>query len=250
MRSALRSADVLDRQMRDYFVHRREVLPADLLRMRLLRLDPEARHLLLHRLSHVAEEGTVVRRVVMGSYPGHVMVMRHELVRVSVVLPVIHVHVDAHVRVVGEVVVMVVEIVVEGDVLVVEGAREDHRVRRGVQPRAGRRPEVVMLPPQQEVPRRVARVRIQMTHRHAHVVVAVVEPVHVLLAVPRRQVRLRRPRHAVRRRRHLQPHARQVVVVRTQRRRIHKRVQHFSLYLSHLRKLSIFTHFPFFCLHF
>lgn len=46
-----------------------------------------------------------------------------------------------------------------------------------------------------------------MTHGHAHVMITIVEPVHVLIGICRRQIRLRRRRHAVRRRRHFQPHA-------------------------------------------
>lgn len=62
VRRALGPADVLHREVRHDFVHRRKALGARLPRRRLLWFHPHARHLLLDRLAHVAEEGAVVRR--------------------------------------------------------------------------------------------------------------------------------------------------------------------------------------------
>lgn len=59
MRGALRSPDMLHRQMRDDLVHAGEMLAADLPRGRLLRVHPHALHLLLDGLPHVPEECTV-----------------------------------------------------------------------------------------------------------------------------------------------------------------------------------------------
>lgn len=70
MGSALGPAHVLHRQMRHDLVHGRKALTADLPRRRLLRVQPETGHLLLDGLSHVAEEGSMVRGVVW-----HVVVM-------------------------------------------------------------------------------------------------------------------------------------------------------------------------------
>lgn len=216
MGGALGAADVLHSQMSHYLVHCRKIFTTDFFRMGLLGLDPQTRHFLFDRLSHIPEKGTVMRRVVVRSYAAHVVVVRHELIGVPVVVAVVHVHVDPHVGVVREVVVMVVQVVVQRHVLIVQRRRKQHRVRRGVQAGPRRSPEVVVLPPEQEIPRRVAGMGVQMAHGHPHVVVAVVEPVHVLVRIGRGQVGLRGRGHAVGRRRHFQPHAGQMVVMRRQ----------------------------------
>lgn len=114
VRRALGPADVLHSQVGHDLVHRRERLAARLPRRRLLGFDPHARHLLLHGLPHVSEEGAVVSGVVSrvvrrhagdgvmmsrGRVHGRELMMRRRLM-IRVVLrgrTGIHVHADPHV---------------------------------------------------------------------------------------------------------------------------------------------------------
>lgn len=144
VRGALGPADVLHRQVRHDLVHAREVLAAALPGRRLLRVHPQALHLLLDRLPHIAKKRAVhVARMV-----------RHRHRRMVQILVVV-------VRLVGRVVVLRARVqhLVVHRVLVRTHLRvvvEEH----GLAGRRLRGREVVVVPPQQEVPRRVPRVRI------------------------------------------------------------------------------------------
>lgn len=69
---AFRSTHVLHSQMRDDLVHAGEMFPAGLPGRRLIRIYPQALHLLLDGLPHVPEEGAVYVRRMM-RHP-HVMI--------------------------------------------------------------------------------------------------------------------------------------------------------------------------------
>lgn len=203
VRRTLRSSDVFHRQMRNYLVHAGEVLPAGLSRRRLFRVYPQALHLLLDGLPHVPEEGPVdVRGVV-----------RHAHVRIQILMVV-------GLGMVGGVVVRAgiqhlmmgsqMGMLVRSHLAVM--VEEDWVAGSGL----GRR-EVVVVPSEKEIARRVSRMRIQMTH------VPIVGLEMMILGAGSHLRRRHRCRRVLVRRRyrrgtsvvagtHLQPVRRQVVV--------------------------------------
>lgn len=132
------------------FVHGGEVFAARLPRGRLVGVYPQTLHLLLDGLPHVAEEGAVHVGGMMG----------HPHVRVQVLVVV-------GLRVVGRVVVRsgVQHLVMGRQVRVVMGRHFGVMVEQdGIAgSRLGRR-ELVVVPTEEEVPRGVAGVVVQMAH--------------------------------------------------------------------------------------